>query len=184
MNRRTILAGLTAAVSIGPAGCTGGAGGNDTTAEPSERDTPTRSETPDVVAALTPREECPNPGEATVTFDTDGPISIVGCVVGKNGCTVPRLESVENDSEARALTVVVAAVEERDVDEACTEALVTLGYEVELTAAATDPTSVKVIHDDVDGRRTVTDVTEAASDTPVSAARVLTDRSTASPPSG
>ena len=184
MHRRRILTGLAAAVSIGLAGCTGGAGGNDTTAEPSGADTSTQSETPDMVAALTPREECPNPGEATVTFDADGPISIVGCVVGKNGCTVPRLERADYDSEARALTVVVAAVEERDEGEACTEALVTLGYEVGLTAAAIDPTSVEVVHDDVDGRRTVTDVTEAASDTPASVERESTDRPTASTAGG
>lgn len=163
MYRRTVLTGLAATVPIALAGCTGGAGGGsggtDTTTEPSETDTSTELQTPNVVGALEPREECPNPGEATVSFDADEPISVVGCVVGKNGCTVPRLEDVDYDSGRQALTVVVAAVEERDEDEACTEALVNLGYEVELTEAGIDPTSVEVVHDDVDGRRTVVDVT-------------------------
>jgi hypothetical protein len=163
MHRRTILTGLAAAVPIGLAGCTGGAGGGgggtDTTTAPPETDTSTESRTPGIQATLTPREECPNPGEATVSFDTDELISIVGCVVGKNGCVVPRLAAADYDSETRALTVVVAAVEERDNETACTQQIVHLGYEVELTEAEIDPTSVEVVHDDRNGRRTVEDVT-------------------------
>jgi len=162
MHRRTILTGIAAAVPIGLAGCTGGAGGGsggtDTTTEPSETDTTTELESPDILATLTPREECPNPGEATVSFDT--PVSIVGCVVGRNGCTVPRLANVDYDSEARTLTVVVAAVDESDNETACTQQIVHLGYEVELTDVDIDPTSVEVVHDDRNGRRTVVDVTQ------------------------
>ena len=77
-------------------------------------------------------------------------------MVGKNGCTRRRLASVDRD--AGDVTVVVAAVEEREEDEACTEALVNLGYEVRIDDAD-PPTSVTVVHDDVDGRRTVADIT-------------------------
>lgn len=166
MRRRTVLSGLVVALPLSLAGCTGGSppsdsNGADTTDEPSETDTPDGDTvTPGRISAnLVPREACPNPGEATVSFG-DETISVVGCVVGKNGCTVPRLQEVDYDRETEELTVVVASVEEREEDEACTEALVNLGYEVESETAGIEPVSVRVVHDDVDGRRTVVDVTK------------------------
>lgn len=104
---------------------------------------------------LVPRE-CSTPGDATVRLD-GGPVTVVGCVVGKNGCTRPRVASVDRDDGA--VTVVIAAVEEREEGEACTEALVNLGYEARIDHD--DPlTSVTVVHDDVDSRRVVADVTQ------------------------
>ncbi|MBB6646320.1 hypothetical protein [Halobellus ruber] len=156
MHRRRVLSGAAAAAALAAAGCAGG--GDPRTAtdggEPTDR---TGTETPADLSAVTftPRESCSDPGGATVSLDAD-PVSVVGCVIGKNGCTRPRLASVERD--AGDVTVVVAAVEERDDDEACTEALVNLGYEAEIDYAD-PPTSVTVVHDDVDGRRTVADVT-------------------------
>ncbi|MFD1685418.1 hypothetical protein [Halobellus litoreus] len=171
MRRRTVLSGLAVSLPLALAGCTGDSGpddpgGTDTTDEQSETETPSdEPDTPDgtvtpgrVSATLVPREECPNPGEATVSFG-DEAISVVGCVVGNNGCNVQRLQEVDYDTETEALTVVVAAVEEREEDEACTEALVNLGYEVDIETDGTSVTSVRVVHDDVDGRRTVVDVT-------------------------
>ncbi|WP_311173039.1 hypothetical protein [Halobellus ordinarius] len=167
MRRRTVLARLAAAAPVALAGCTGGSGpgGTDTaTATPDETETPDRTTvTPGLItASLLPRERCPDPGEATVSFGGDGPISLVGCVVGKNGCTVPRLAETDYDADTEEITVVVAAVEEREEDEACTEALVNLGYEVEIEVDDTPVTSVRVVHDDhhEDGRRTVVDVTK------------------------
>lgn len=162
MRRRAVLSGLAVALPA-LAGCTGGSspddpGGTDTTDDPTattgsgdETVTPGRTS-----ATLVPREACPTPGEATVSFDSDESISVVGCVVGKNGCTRPRLSSIDRDGGA--VTVVVAAVEERAEDEACTGALVNLGYEVRIDSND-PPTSVTVVHDDKDGRRTVEDVT-------------------------
>lgn len=159
MYRRGVLAGVAA---LATAGCVGGAGDGaggdptDSTGAPTETSTPTPTRTTAGLSAvtLTPRGSCPDPGDATVRLDAE-PVSVVGCVVGKNGCTRPRLAAVDRD--AGAVTVVIAAVEERDDDEACTEALVNLGYEVRIDGD--EPTSVTVVHDDVGGRRTVVDVT-------------------------
>ena len=162
MRRRHLLSGLATLVTVGSAGCAGGSDGGA-----SETRTATASETPTATptaaeptaglaaATLLPREECADPGGATVQLDDD-PVTVVGCVIGKNGCTRPRLASVGRDDGA--VRVVVAAVEERDDDEACTEALVNLGYEIRLDSED-PPTSVTVVHDDVDGRRVVVDVT-------------------------
>ena len=166
MRRRTVLSGLVVALPLTLAGCTGGSppgdsNGADTTDEQSETDTPDDDTvTPGrISASLVPREECQNPGGAMVSF-ADGTISVVGCVVGKNGCTVPRLQEVGYDRETGELTVIVAAVEEREEDEACTEALVNLGYGVDIETDGIEPISVRVVHDGVDGRRTVVDVTK------------------------
>lgn len=159
MRRRRVLAGTAAITAVAVAGCIGGGDGTATDGgEPTDAtETETPTATPAGLAAVTftPRESCPNPGGATVRLDAD-PVSVVGCVIGKNGCTRPRLASVDRD--AGDVTVVVAAVEEREEDEACTEALVNLGYEVRIDYAD-PPTSVTVVHDDVDGRRTVADIT-------------------------
>ncbi|WP_336021703.1 hypothetical protein [Halobellus salinisoli] len=179
MHRRTVLSGLAIALPTALAGCTGNAGpgapdGTDSTDEPTdtdapdETDTPSNTETPGdnetvtpgrVSASLTPREECSGPGEATVSFG-DETISVVGCVVGNNGCNVARLQDTGYDADTGEVSVVVAAVEEREEGEACTEALVNLGYEVAIETDGTNVTSVRVVHDDVDGRRTVADVTK------------------------
>ena len=161
MHRRRVLSGAATMAALAVAGCTGGGGGGGTATDGGEPTDSTETAiptgtTPGLSAVtFTPRESCPDPGNATVDLDST-PVSVVGCVVGKNGCTRPRLSSVDRD--AGAVTVVVAAVEEREEDEACTEALVNLGYAVEI-AKEIDPTSVEVVHDGVDGRRTVVDVT-------------------------
>ena len=158
MYRRRVLSGVAVITALATGGCTGGGGGGSATddSEPTDpTDTPTGGSAGLSAVTFTPRESCPDPGGATVRFDAD-PVAVVGCVIGKNGCTRPRLSSVDRDDGA--VTVVVAAVEERDDDEACTEALVNLGYEARIDHDD-PPTSVTVVHDDVDGRRTVADVT-------------------------
>ena len=178
MRRRTVLAGITA-LPIASAGCLGAApsdpdgtdtngAGNDGT-DRDDSETPTETETPPgstvtgdrFTATFSPRRDCPNPGEATVDFGGDGPVSVVGCVVGKNGCTVARLRGITYDEEADELLVVVTTVEERDEDEACTQQIVHRGYEVTVEVDGAMPASVRVVHDDdhEDGRRTVVDVT-------------------------
>jgi hypothetical protein len=171
MRRRTVLSGLAVSLPLALAGCTGDSGPDDpgrtdSTDEQSETETPSdEPDTPDgtvtpgrVSATLVPREECPNPGEATVSFG-DEAISIVGCVVGNNGCNVQRLRNVDYDTETGALTVVVAAVDESGEYEQCTQQLVNLGYEVDVETDGTSVTSVRVVHDNWEGRKTVVDVT-------------------------
>jgi hypothetical protein len=165
MLRRTVLAGLAVALPSAVAGCTGSeqtTPGTDTANRATETDTPSNTTvtTNHITATLVPRNECPEPGEATVSFGDDGAISVVGCVVGKNACTVPRLQDVTYDADTGVVTVVVAAIEEREEDEACAEVLTNLGYEVDVETSGTAPIGVEVVHDDVDGRRTVVDVTK------------------------
>jgi len=172
MRRRTVLSGLAVSLPLALAGCTGDPGpddpgGTDSTDEQSETETPSdETDTPDdavtpgrVSATLVPREECPNPGEATVSFG-DETVSVVGCVVGNNGCNVQRLQGIDYDADVRELTVVVAAVDESDEGTGCTQQIVNLGYEVAIETDGTVVTSVVVVHDDKDGRRTVVDVTK------------------------
>ncbi|MFA1610131.1 hypothetical protein [Halobellus rubicundus] len=162
MRRRTVLAGAAASLPL-LAGCTGSANdGSEPTTDESATATDEPSRTADdadlVSGTLVPREECPTAGDATVELG-DGSATVRGCVVGKNGCTVPSLREVTIDAETDVATVVVAAVEERGEDEACTEALVNLGYEVRVDAGDATLTGVEVVHDDIEGRRVVTDVT-------------------------
>ena len=159
MHRRRVLTGAGGIVALATAGCAGGGAGTTTDGDESTDSTATPTATSTGLSALTltPRESCPDPGGATVALGAD-PVSVVGCVIGKNGCTRPRVASVDRDRDAGAVTVVVAAVEERADNEACTDALVNLGYEVRIDYND-PPTSVEVVHDDVDGRRTVVDVT-------------------------
>ncbi|WP_256287746.1 hypothetical protein [Halobellus inordinatus] len=165
MLRRTVLSGLAVALPTAVAGCTSSeqaTPGTDTANGATETDTPPSSTvtTNHITATLIPRAKCPEPGAATVSFGDDGEISVVGCVVGKNACTVPRLQDTTYDADTGDVTVVVAAVEEREEDEACAEVLTNLGYEVDIETSGTAPTGVEVVHDDVDGRRTVADVTK------------------------
>lgn len=160
MHRRRVLSGAGTIAAVTIAGCTSGRGGGAATDGDESTDstaTATPTTTEPAAATLTPQESCPNPGGATVALDSD-PVSVVGCVVGKSGCTRPRLVSVDRDRDAGGVTVVVAAAEERADDEVCTAALVNLGYEARIDYDD-PPTSVTVVHDDVDGRRTVADVT-------------------------
>lgn len=167
MNRRPVLAGAAALLSLSLAGCVGSGdppGQSETDERPSGTETPTDGTLPDgggsgthprfTESSLTHRDECPAPGDADVSFDESG-VTVVGCVVGKNGCTVPSLEHVSYDGRTETVTLVVAAVEERDENQACTEALVHLGYEARVELDGTVPDAAVVVHDDVNGRREV-----------------------------
>jgi hypothetical protein len=161
MRRRAVLTGVAVGLTSILAGCTGSSGsGADATDAPTTTDTTDETDgTAGLVSgSLIPREECPNPGEATVDLGT-GSATVRGCVVGKNGCTVPRLRDVTLDAETDVATVTVASVEEREDDEACTEALVNLGYQARVDTGGATLTGLEVVHDDVEGRRVVVDVT-------------------------
>ncbi|MFC6826620.1 hypothetical protein [Halopelagius fulvigenes] len=180
MNRRTVLAGTAMLLPLALAGCLGGSSGSDgettdteqTETEQTETGTETDATGTDELpttgsgggasgthprfteSSLTPLDECPSPGEASVAFDDEG-VTVTGCIVGKNGCTVPSLEHLSYDGQEGLVTLVVAAVEERDDDEMCTEALENLGYEARVALDGTVPSAVVVVHDDVNGKREV-----------------------------
>ncbi|WP_410765662.1 hypothetical protein [Haloferax sp. DFSO60] len=156
MKRRALLVAVGASVSL--AGCA---------SEPSpETETPTATtttstptETPSepmlTEASLTPEEvdQC-NARETTVVF-SESKIDVIGCVVGRSGCSGLRLASARYDAEEDSTRLVVEAIENRDEGEVCTQALTSLGYRVALTYQHGVPGEIVVVHDDANGRQTV-----------------------------
>jgi hypothetical protein len=159
MDRRFVLSGIGLTVAATLAGCLGGgsppADDGDDGTPPTDTDDggggthPRFTET-----SLTSTGRCDSHGTASIGFDDDG-VTITGCARGRNGCAVPVLADVSYAASEDTLTVVVASEVERDEDELCTEALLPLGYEARVVMDGTVPTHVRVIHDDVDGRRDV-----------------------------
>jgi len=165
MRRRSLLASVPLAL----AGCLDGGGASDGT--PTTDSTATSTDSPTTTARPTTAadpslvesefratDRCPAAGEADVDVG-DGTVTVRGCVVGANGCAVATLEAVIFDTSDEALTVVVATADRSGEGEACTQALVELGYRVRTTFEGGLPASVTVVHEDVDGRRTVADLT-------------------------
>jgi hypothetical protein len=166
MHRRFVLSGVGLAVAATLAGCLGGSpptdGDGDDGTPPTDTDDgsggsggssggthPRFTET-----SLASTGRCDSHGTASVDFDDAG-VTVTGCARGRNGCAVPVLADVSYAVSDDTLTVVVASTVERDEDELCTEALLPLGYEARVVMDGTVPGHVRVIHDDVDGRRTV-----------------------------
>jgi hypothetical protein len=167
MHRRTLLSGVGVALAA-TAGCLGGGppvadGGNDGdgddpgTGSPGDGDGsaggggthPRFTET-----SLTSTGQCENTGTASVDFG-DEAVTITGCAYGRNGCAVPVFADVSYAPDGDLLTVVVASEVERRGDVGCTEALLPLGYEARVAMDGMVPGVVRVVHDDVDGRREV-----------------------------
>lgn len=154
MNRRAYLA-ATGALAL--AGCTGaGGGGGSPTSDPPATDGPA-DETPTLDGtAFSLRKECEAVGEATVAFDAEAlTATVTGCIQGKNGCMRASLADASYDAEADVLTVVVETVDPTDPGTACTEALVSRGYEVTATFRNALPGTVAVVHDNHQGRAEV-----------------------------
>jgi hypothetical protein len=175
MLRRTALAAIGSALA-GAAGCLGGgsrrptppststaspATGTSTpdpsTAPPTD-ETPLTAETTIADTAFRRRERCGAPGDARVSIDGDA-VVVRGCIRGANGCTVPKLAAVSLDTATGELTVLVATEERGGADRACTQAIVDLGYEVEVTFRGRPPARVDVVHDGGGGRGTVAQYT-------------------------
>lgn len=178
MRRRSLLAALGGTLCL--AGCLGGDEPGEATSESPETeeggssttDAPTTTErtatgptdpateiTPSLVeSSFTSTEMCPGPGTATV--DTEGTVVAVdGCVRGANGCTVAVLDAVLFETGANELTVRVTTADNSGAGTACTQAIVHLGYAVEVAFDGGLPRRVTVVHDDADGRHTVLDRT-------------------------
>ncbi|WP_152040017.1 hypothetical protein [Salinigranum salinum] len=165
MHRRTLLSGLGIALAVTVAGCLGGAPGTGDGGD-GDGDGPDDGDDGDGAAggggthprftetSLTSTGRCENPGTASVQFDDAG-VTVTGCAHGRNGCAVAVLDDVSYAVEEDLLTVVVASEVERGEDEMCTEALLPLGYEVRVEMDGMVPPNVRVVHDDVDGRREV-----------------------------
>jgi hypothetical protein len=174
MHRRTLVSGLGIALTVALSGCLGGGpptagggdgnrngngsgdgddgppGGSDDDSGGSAGGThPRFTET-----SLTATGRCEDPGTAAVRFDDTG-VTVTGCAHGRNGCAVPVLADVSYAVEENLLTVVVASEVEQRGDTGCTQALEPLGYEARVAMDGMVPPNVRVVHDDVDGRREV-----------------------------
>jgi hypothetical protein len=165
MKRRALLA---AAAGLLPtvAGCVSSGGGGapstespSTTTAPSTTDdassptdTPCPSSTPSLVDhSFERREECADPGGATVVFGSCD-VAVTGCIRGPDGCSVPALGDVRYDADADVLTVLVTVEREADEDTVCTQAIVDLGYAVTATFEGGLPGTVEVVHEGAYGR--------------------------------
>ncbi|WP_396610669.1 hypothetical protein ACH9L7_10550 [Haloferax sp. S1W] len=156
MKRRTLLAG-TASLCATLAGCTSDDAGDDgTETTTTTTPTPTPKEPRLVDQSLSPRHdtECPQGGAARATYISSG-VLVEGCLWGANGCTVARLGGSDYDPDSDVAMLFVETVDDRDPDEACTEALKPLGYEARLQFENGLPGEIVVEHDDVNGRREV-----------------------------
>jgi hypothetical protein len=173
MYRRVLLSGVGIAVATALTGCLaggpptagggsgesgGGSDGEDGSEAPGGGDGssggdggthPRFTET-----TLTSTGQCDGPGTASIRFG-DVAVIVTGCAHGPNGCAAPVLADVSYAPTEDLLRVVVASEVERGEDEACTQALLPLGYEVRVAMDGTVPGAVRVVHDDVDGRREV-----------------------------
>lgn len=151
MQRRTYLTSIAAALAA-TAGCTGGSAGDAGSTEsesPTGSPTPTPSQPRITEYSLEGRENCDEPGAAEIAVD--GQVVVVeGCIVGKDGCQVPVLDSV--GYEADELEVRVTTEKRSDAD-ACTQQLVDLPYRVTVAFENGLPGTTRIIHDGVDGER-------------------------------
>lgn len=153
MQRRTYLTSIAAALAA-TAGCTGGSPGNATPTEsesPTESPSPTPSQPRITEYSLEGRENCDEPGAADIAVDGQAVI-VEGCIVGKDGCQVPVLDSATYDPDADELLVRVTTEKRSDAD-ACTQQLVDLPYRVTVTFENGLPETTRVVHDGVDGER-------------------------------
>ncbi|PSP75048.1 hypothetical protein BRC81_16315 [Halobacteriales archaeon QS_1_68_20] len=139
------------------AGCLeGGPAGDDSTEEPDENETPTPTPKPAPVLAsksftVTGTESGESSQRAEVSFDDT--IRINGTTTGNNGCYTAKLAKA--DVRDGTLAVTVKAVEDRDDDEMCTQALVKIDYEATFEFEDALPDRVVVKHDSMDGVETV-----------------------------
>ncbi len=92
-------------------------------------------------------------GEASIDFAADT-VHVEGTVVGETGCHGVELENARTTDEG-VFRVVVAAVDDGEPDEMCTQALTEIGYEVDASFEAGVPESVTVVHDDAAGQEVV-----------------------------
>lgn len=139
-----------------------GAGGTDDGTDGGDSGGDGTAGDPVLTSAALSSASCEEPEAATVAFDGEASeIRVDGCIVGNTGCHVPSLlEPTLEEGETRRLSddrllVAVETVDDSGPDEACTQALTELGYEAAFGFEGALPSSVEVVHETHDGRRTV-----------------------------
>lgn len=157
MQRRTFVTTVAAALGTATAGCVASTDGNDpgtaSTDSPASTDggntgSPSPTPTPEppsiVSSSLEPREKCEAPGSASISAKSTV-VTVEGCIVGKDGCQAPVLADATYDAEADELTVTVTTKSRTDAD-ACTQALVDLGYTATVEFESDLPETTVVVH--------------------------------------
>ncbi|WP_418283801.1 hypothetical protein [Halorubrum sp. DTA46] len=158
MYRRALLATTAATIA---AGCTGvggssegsdgddaGAGGRNGAGKQSDVD-PTAD--PDLRSTDIVSVDAASVDETAVEF-TPNEVHVAGTLVGETGCHgVAVSDATTEDGTFR---VVVAAVDDAEPEQLCTQALTEVGYELDATFGDGVPQSVTVVHDDAHGVET------------------------------
>lgn len=180
MRRRTLLQAFAVGGSIGGLGLSGCIERGEGITEPfdanGQADTPTLSSPTEDDSSPTDGASTTSPpnepdahatsmldatlrGRACTVVDVrfEGDTVVVsGCVRGSNGCHAPHLRGTVLKGEM--LSVTVASVDTSESMEVCTDVLVENGYEVVARFDGGLPSRVEIVHDDMDGRRTVATV--------------------------
>jgi hypothetical protein len=139
----TALAGCTAS---GPGPGTGDGGGPDSNGDSGGSGDTETPATPNITEqSLAEIDGCPEQNGASVSWGETA-VTVTGCIVGRDGCAVPALGSVEYDAEADELAVTVTT-EDGNSGGVCTQALTDLGYEATMTFENGLPGRVVVDHD-------------------------------------
>lgn len=150
MDRRTVLTGVGTALAA-LAGCTSAANEGS----PSDTATPDPASTPGTQhitnRELELRQNCDSPGAAAISVDGEA-VVVEGCIVGKNGCQQPVLDSAVYDADTDELQVRVTTEAPSDT-EACTQALVELPYRVTVRFENGLPGTTIVVHDGANGEQ-------------------------------
>lgn len=154
MKRRGFIKYAGFSAGVGLTGCIrqGSEPGNDTDGNGTDASDPGSDDNTEVSLTNTDFELVGSvdgeAGNATVEFNTDeNSVRIEGVIVGNNGCYTARLGSAEYDCDEDVLVIDVESFEDREEDEACTEALINLGYGVSAEFSGGLPSSVEVRHD-------------------------------------
>lgn len=137
MKRRDVIA-TVATVSV--AGCTGPAADDE---QPGD-DTPSYEDTTFEVTDA----GCGGPAEeAAVSFDeSDESVAVSGTTSGPNGCYLARVADASYDASGDEFRLVVAAYDDADPDEGCTECITEIDYEATASFDGGLPGRVVVVH--------------------------------------
>ena len=159
MYRRSLLAATATTAAVVVAGCVGAEGVADPSGgdgEPASGVEPASglepAADPDLRSIEVVEVDPEAIGETEVSF-APGAVHVAGTVVGETGCHGVEIADVAVDDEGE-FRAVVAAVDESAPGAMCTQALTTIGYELDATFGAGVPESVTVTHDDAHGRGT------------------------------
>jgi len=162
MHRRTLLAATATTATAAVAGCAGAgeevdppvssgdAGGDDKSGDGTAAGVETAVE-PELRSTDIAEVDPESIDETAVSFAPDA-VRVAGTVVGETGCH--GVEVADAGIDGGEFRVVVAAVDESDPETMCTQALTTVGYELDATFNDGVPESVRVTHDGAHGRET------------------------------